>query len=1424
MQRRFVRTLLACLLTAGLAAGAALAQDDNGRSWFTAFLESLVSTPDRQVRLSGLEGVFSESPKIARVTVADANGVWLELNGVEMAWNRGALFDRAVDIRSLKATRIAVLRRPVSAAEKQESGGFSPPPLAIKFNAISLPQIVLAPEVAGAAAELTAYGSAAITTEALGAELVVDRQDRAGSLVLKLHLEPQANVLTADMKFEEPAGGLAAEMLRLRDRPAVAVSLSGTGPLDAWRGTTEVAVGGERVLAGGMAVSRVADGYRVAAEFTAALQAIVPEDYAMLLAGQSKLALDLSRGDDGAIAIKSATLRSDGVELSAKGALGPDMVPQSADVSVRLGQAGRAALPFVPGHVSVAGLTASVGLDAGQAAPWRATVIADGVEGNFGVAASVRADASGQARNLANAGARATSFRFEAAADGVALRDARLRDALGATLKAVGAGSWVAGGPATFDDLNVILTGAAANFAGTASASALQGDFAASVVDLARFSALAGRALGGGAELKASGSAARDGALDLKLDGTTTNLRLGIAMLDPLLADATKISGGLARDASGFRFDALALTNDRATAELSGTLADPAVDMSVSASVADLSLVTDRAEGAAKITARVTGSRAASNVEAEASGDRVVLMGRPLADVEASFSGIVAGPDTSGEASLTGTLGDAPLRGMAKLSAGENGARVLDDLAFSVGESVVTGNIAIGGDGLMAGNLSVDAPDLSKVAPLFLVDARGALRADIALGADGGAQSAAFSGAAAQIVYGNASLRSAEIKGRASDLFGAPKVEGDFSVRELVAGGLTIVTATGNATRSGDATDFSVEAALADGRADLKGSLAPLAGGFGIALQDFRYKRPGIDLALAAPTIIAVADGSVRFDKATLSAGGGSIVVSGSAGSTLDIETTLGSLPAALVNAFSPGLGAEGTISGVVSATGSASAPNANFEITLAGASVAASRNAGLGPLGVSARGTLADKSIDLTSEIFGPEGMSVQVAGRVGTAPGAPLDLKVEGSVPLALGNRQLAARGAALQGALNVDIAVAGTASALQFSGRVSAEGGGFVDPGTGIVLRNLALSATVSGNRIVIERLTAESGEGTVSATGSVGLDPNSGFPVDLTIQVRKARYVDGTLVAARFDADLTMTGSLVEGPLLAGTVRLDRTEITVPERLPGDSVAVAVEHVAPPKPVEETLAIVRAPQEAGSGGSGRRADIRLDVAVSAPQRIFVRGRGLDTEFGGNLTLTGPVSALSASGAFQMVRGRLDILTQRIAFDRGVVTFAGDLDPVLDFSGSTRSGDVTITVTVTGRASDPQVTFSSTPELPQDEILARLIFQKGIGELSPLQVARLAAAASELSGGSGGILSQLRATTGLDDLDIVTDEEGQTAVAAGRYVTENVYIGVQQGTTSESSRVTIDLDVTKNVKARAGMSAEGESSLGIFFEREY
>ncbi len=283
--------------------------------------------------------------------------------------------------------------------------------------------------------------------------------------------------------------------------------------------------------------------------------------------------------------------------------------------------------------------------------------------------------------------------------------------------------------------------------------------------------------------MTASGSITAAGLFDLKLDGTTTDLMLGIAPLDPFVAGETHVTGGIARSEEGFRFDQLALENDRATAKVTGRLSDPAIDLTVSASVADLSLATPRAKGAAEISANLTGSRDAPKVDLDATGANLVLMDRPLADARAHFSGVVAGPETSGEAAISGTLGESAVRGSASLSAGQDGTRLLDNLKFAVGESQVSGKLTIGADGLLSGDLSVVSPDLSKVAPLFLVQAAGGLRAEIALSAEGGKQSATFSGTANRIVYETVSLASAEIDGTVQDLFHAPEIEGKFSLK-----------------------------------------------------------------------------------------------------------------------------------------------------------------------------------------------------------------------------------------------------------------------------------------------------------------------------------------------------------------------------------------------------------------------------------------------------------------------------------------------------------------------------------------------------------------------------------------------------------------------------------------------------------------
>ena len=113
-------------------------------------------------------------------------------------------------------------------------------------------------------------------------------------------------------------------------------------------------------------------------------------------------------------------------------------------------------------------------------------------------------------------------------------------------------------------------------------------------------------------------------------------------------------------------------------------------------------------------------------------------MGRALTGATARFSGVVAGPQTAGDAEIAGTLDGVPVRGAARLAAGENGARRLENLLLGVGESRASGELTLGADNLLTGTLNVVSPDLSKVAPLFLVNASGALNADVTLTAENG--------------------------------------------------------------------------------------------------------------------------------------------------------------------------------------------------------------------------------------------------------------------------------------------------------------------------------------------------------------------------------------------------------------------------------------------------------------------------------------------------------------------------------------------------------------------------------------------------------------------------------------------------------------------------------------------------------------
>lgn len=539
----------------------------------------------------------------------------------------------------------------------------------------------------------------------------------------------------------------------------------------------------------------------------------------------------------------------------------------------------------------------------------------------------------------------------------------------------------------------------------------------------------------------------------------------------------------------------------------------------------------------------------------------------------------------------------------------------------------------------------------------------------------------------------------------------------------------------------------------------------------------------------------------------------------------LDLAVNLKSFPLALVDRAAGQRGLSGAVSGTMQITGPLAAPRVAFDLAGNGLGDRMTQNSGIPAIDLTATGAVAGNTLTLSrAQASGAGGLSLEARGAV-PFTGNGLDIRFEGTLPLSLTDPFLADRAAQATGNLRLSGTASGSLQAPRLSGGASLADGTFVDPGTNLRLQGITAEATFEGDTVRLQHARADVvGGGAITAAGRIGLTPAAGFPTDFDVQMRGVRYTDGAFVTTVVTGDVNLAGSLRGTSTLSGVIDLGPTEISISSSLGGASTAIVdqVDHIRPPARVLETLARARVDERGQATASQSR--MLLDLRVRAPNQIFVRGRGLDAELGGELMIRGSTSDVQPVGQFDLRRGKMMLATQRIDFTEGSLVLLGDLDPRINFQARTQSGDVVAIVTVTGRASSPDITFSSEPPLPQDEVLSRLLFNRATQNLTPFQAAQLASTAAELSGQGGpGILSQLRSSVGLDDLDVITTDTGGTAVRAGKYLDDNIYLDVQTGSDG-ITRAEIVLDINNSVTARGSVSSEGNSTLGLFYERDY
>ncbi|MFN3509147.1 MAG: translocation/assembly module TamB domain-containing protein [Allorhizobium sp.] len=1349
-----------------------------GSQFLADRIAALVSTDNRQIVLSGTGPLLSSQFSVDRITISDSEGVYASIDDLALDWTPRDLIRKRFTAERISARQVTISRAPLPSAEPQpETNEPFSLPVEIDVAAIELPLVEIGAALAERDFALSAQGSLQIIGDTIASQLTAGRLDEPdNNAVVELLYAPNVNQLQIKLDYQEPAAGPLGQFLQVPGQPALEIQVDGDGPLDNWAGEVTASLNGERTTTVDVTHRLGADGIRA---LTAAgggqFSGLLPPELRDIFAGETTIDLAAKLGPDGSIAIETGRFETASAEVVAAGRYDPN-----GENNIRL--SARATGDPVGIASQSADFTGGLRLRSfdlavtGQAPAATLSLRADLAELSVpqGTFSDVLLTAESEGFDLAN---RQGPVNLDISVQGTDIRDTDIRPYVRGPLRLTGPLT-ITPEAISFDELIFDSNGLDVRGSGryALDTNGFSGQLAVQAVPELLPPALSNQI---------------QGPVDLSARVDFVAPR-AVALREIVLStDIVQAQGSLSIDQDGI------LVTD-----LTGQLRD-------------IGLFVERIQAPASFNLSASGPLDALEATINLAVAEGQAAGYRVEDLELQLEGIADRQAPGGNLTISGQIDGKPLDAKAQVVSADGRTRV-DALDIAVGPNRLTGALELGQDFLPTGNVSFDFPDISLLAALAGQSVSGDLEGEVALRSEQGRISANVEASGTTITQGNLTIREPRIDMAVSDV-AALAAEGTIRAAEIVSGANRLETVELDFTRSGSDTDFNLAGRYDDAPVVLRGALGQDSEGLAIAVEELRATPRGVPLALASPTSLRIIDGRVSLPETVISAGSGRVAVSGTIGERLDLTANIQGVPASLAAPFAPELAPEGTISGTVTVGGSTSAPVADYRLDWQGAAVAQTRGLGLAPLGITLNGRFENQNVTIESGISGG-GIGLSAGGSVSLESGPGLSIRLQGNVPLSAANGQLSPLGLVAEGNANVNLTIGGTAGTPEITGTITTSGARVVDVRRNLAIEQIATTVNLTGNRAEIGSLTGNfASGGRISANGFIDI-ASPGLPAELTINLDQAVYVDGNTVTSTADGRLTLTGQLLNGPTLGGTINLSRTSITLSESQPASLQALDIQHRnAPPAVLRQQR------DQQPAEGRASSAPIVLDLTISSPNQTFVRGRGIDAELGGTIALTGTAAAPVVSGAFELRRGRMQILTRRLEITEATITFGGDLVPLLDLEATTNSGNATIIIRLTGLASNPQVSFTSTPALPQDEILAQLIFGQSLSRLSPLQIAQLADAAAQLAGGRGTSLFQsLRSTLGIDDLDISTDETGGTSISAGKYLNERTYIELQQSGTG-GARAIINLDIGRGLKLKGEAGGEGAGG-GIFYEKEY
>jgi len=1413
-----------------LVSGYFYLESDAGKKQLVSWVNSRLSDDQGGVVLGSIDGSPFGDFTLSALSVADGNGVWLDIDHVQVKWSPIRLLTGRVDISRLNATALRLYRLPKA---RDTGGGGSAVPLDLNIDSFIVSDIRFGQHIDAATIPYQAYGSFDLS----GKDYVVVRAnlDPVGGDGDTIAIDIQyagtgqnaknGHDLSADIRLNAPQGGVFMSLFAVDLGHDLKVEMHGQGPIDNWSGVLNTSLGDRQVID--------ATVQRVNSIFTAqaALDSGVFADRigSDPFGGPATLMVRAQPAEKAGGTDLTLSLGAKTMELSVHGILPKRGI--SADDSLDF-------MFTVKDANTLGRLTAPL-----TVRPFTITGSLRDLTGNAKLVASIEDldvalddRAAGRVRAKLEAVATAQAFDFRASG--------RLDQLAGSSLATLS---------------SIVAPGFDWTLDGEISSLATAADF---------------RLANGFLDIGGTGAlGAESGALNTNIRATLydiSDLNLAASGTAKVTIDARRqdIQSPILADIS-VATDGVEFTNDLANEIISGTPSfaaslgyaeDGALDISSAQFAGKLvsidataAISPDRVITQAEYHIALSGLqniKSLNNMALHGDINAAGIVSGPIAspsltleiglrrlDVQnIEFHNVVAHltaddifPTVTGSVSIESETNLGDLSGQVAFSANEDAGYSLSSLDVALGPFHATGSLDVPADEPVTGAVTLVTEDAEP----SLGGLRGVVTAQLNLRKEDGRQGLSLNG----------KLNKLEIPTGGGDLLTVE--QGQLVAKILFEDKSPLITL--DATLGGVAHPYIQASAARLNIANKNDALTYDVGLQGTKLMPYDLRLAGqtstdfdahrlISLAIEgtidgseihtqAPLLFTLADG--RYSLAPFKVNLGEGQIEGALQRMPDeIHATLASSKMNIqpLRLFIPDLPVIGFLDGALKFDATTSAVTGDFAFTLSSLGYGDEADI-LGPdFKISTSGVVTQDSIEFKGGAGGVESLDAQFTGhlpltvdmgsaRVSVPRDQPIDIamdwrgEVEPFWPLLdLVNHDL-------RGQVGAKIHISGTQANPSVDGHFEMTNGRYESLRAGFVAADIDMFAQIADRKITLERFTAnDGGSGLITAEGDVKLHPDFSYEAHAALHLSHARLI------RQPEMDVSVTSSIYfvndqSASKISGDVTVESADIgTITQ---GGPSIVDLE-------VVEINGDVQAPRQTAPT-STHLGPFDLDINFKAPGKLFIRSYGIESEWEADVTISGTTDAPKLDGNASLIRGVFEFSGIRFDLTKGVLRIPADgsNDPILDVTAEHEFSDFTAFIDITGRASAARLSVRSSPSMPQDEVISRILFGTSTTQLSALEAVQLAAAIHSLSqGGGSGLVGGMRRALGINRLSIDNsdDHEYGTTITGGKYLTDNIYVEVTTAPATGGAATSVEVRISKRLSVVTRRTLDADNSLSI------